>query len=88
LIIFTAQVSLYPLGQDDLSPAINEALNIFHHHDLGVTPGSMSTLISGDEAVVFSALQESFRYAAKEGQVVMAIIFSNTCQASKSKAEQ
>jgi uncharacterized protein YqgV (UPF0045/DUF77 family) len=79
LIDISAQVSLYPLGQKDLSPAIDKALNIFRHHDLDMTPGSMSTLIFGDDALVFSALQESFRYAAKEGRVVMVVTFSNAC---------
>jgi uncharacterized protein YqgV (UPF0045/DUF77 family) len=40
----SAQVSLYSLGQENLSPAIDEALNIFHHHGLDVRPGSVSTL--------------------------------------------
>jgi uncharacterized protein YqgV (UPF0045/DUF77 family) len=84
----SAQVSLYPLGQADLSPVIDEALNILRLHGLDVTPGSMSTLISGDGAVVFSALQEAFQCAAKENRVVMVTTFSNACPASKSEAEQ
>jgi uncharacterized protein YqgV (UPF0045/DUF77 family) len=79
LIGTSAQVSLYPLGQEDLSPVINEALNIFRHHGLDVRPGSMSTLISGDDATVFSALQEAFQRAAKESRVVMVVTFSNAC---------
>jgi uncharacterized protein YqgV (UPF0045/DUF77 family) len=88
LIDISAQVSLYPLGQEDLSPAIDEALNIFRYHDLKVTPGSMSTLVFGDDAAVFSALQEAFYHAAKERRVVMVTTFSNACLASKSEAEQ
>ena len=88
MIEISAQVSLYPLGQEDLSPAIDEALNIFRYHDLKVTPGSMSSLVSGDDAVVFSALREAFQRAAKDSRVVMVTTFSNACPASKSEIEQ
>jgi len=88
MIGISAQVSLYPLGQEDLSPAIEEALRIFRHHSLDVNPGSMSTLICGDEAVVFSALQDAFRRAAKAGRVVMVTTFSNACPLPESDAEE
>jgi uncharacterized protein YqgV (UPF0045/DUF77 family) len=74
-----AQVSLYPLRQASLSPAIDEALQIFQEHGLSVEPGAMSTLITGDDAVVFAALQEAFRCAAEQGQVVMVVTLSNAC---------
>lgn len=83
----STQVSLYPLGQEDLSPAIDEALNICRHHGLGVTPGPMSTLISGNDAAVFSALQEAFQRVAKGGRVVMIATFSNACPAYGTEAE-
>jgi uncharacterized protein YqgV (UPF0045/DUF77 family) len=75
----SAQVSLYPLGQADLSPAIEEALHIFREHGLDVNPGLMSTLISGDDAVVFSALQAAFQRVAGQGRVVLVVTFSNAC---------
>ncbi|MFQ6059512.1 MAG: YkoF family thiamine/hydroxymethylpyrimidine-binding protein, partial [Anaerolineae bacterium] len=61
MIGIAAQVSLYPLRQQSLSPAINEALRIFREHGLDVQPGVMSTVITGDDADVFAALQEAFR---------------------------
>jgi formylmethanofuran dehydrogenase subunit E len=79
VIGITAQVSLYPLRQESLSPAIGEALDIFRAHDLHVQPGSMSTLIAGDDADIFDALQEAFCRAAGQGQVVMTATFSNAC---------
>lgn len=78
-----AQVSLYPLRQASLSPAIDEALQIFREHGLDVEPGAMSTLIAGDDAVVFAALQEAFRRVAEQGQVVMVVILSNACPVSE-----
>ncbi len=75
----TAQVSLYPLRQESLSPAIDEALRIFQKHGLTVEPGAMSTVITGDDEAVFAALQEAFRRVAEQGHVVMSVAFSNAC---------
>lgn len=74
-----AQVSLYPLGQKDLSPVIGEALKIFQMNGLEVYLGSMSTMIVGTEAAIFSALQMAFRHASEQGRVVMLVTFSNAC---------
>jgi uncharacterized protein YqgV (UPF0045/DUF77 family) len=87
LIGISAQVSLYPLGQEDLSPVIDKALDIFRIHGLDVKPGSMSTLISGDEAAVFLALQEVFRNAAERGRVVMVTTYSNACPVTEPETE-
>ena len=75
----TAQVSLYPLRQETLSPIIDEALQTFQEHGLQVEPGSMSSLITGDDDTIFAALQEAFRGAAGQGHVVMIATFSNAC---------
>jgi tRNA (adenine37-N6)-methyltransferase len=75
----SAQVSLYPLGSDDLRPAIRETLNIFQMNRLDVYPGSMSTLIVGNEEAIFNALQSAFQNASEQGRVVMAVTFSNAC---------
>lgn len=75
----TAQVSLYPLHQASLSPAIEESLRIFRKHGLEVEPGAMSTIITGNDEAVFAALQEAFHYVAEQEQVVMIVTFSNAC---------
>jgi uncharacterized protein YqgV (UPF0045/DUF77 family) len=67
---------------------IDEALHIFRVHGLDVVPGSMSTLIAGEDAAVFSALQDAFQRAAKVGQVVMVTTCSNACPAPGSEIEQ
>ncbi len=79
MIGIAAQVSLYPLRQVSLSPAIDEALRVFREHGLDVEPGAMSSMIVGDDAAVFAALQETFRRVAEQGQVVMIVTFSNAC---------
>jgi tRNA-Thr(GGU) m(6)t(6)A37 methyltransferase TsaA len=78
-MVLTAQVSLYPLRELELAPAIENALEIFHQQGLDVTPGSMSTLISGDVSRVFRALQRAFEMAVEEGEAVMVATFSNAC---------
>lgn len=75
----SAQVSLYPLRQQDISPSIDEALEEFRHRGLEVQPGTMSTLVVGEEEPVFSALREAFHKASRRGQVVMAVTLSNAC---------
>lgn len=79
MIGITAQVSLYPLRQESLTPAIDQALRIFQEHGLDVEPGTMSSLITGDDTVVFAALQEAFCHVAQQGEVVMIVTFSNAC---------
>jgi len=75
----SAQVSLYPLGQDDLSPSIDEVLRIFAKHGLRVEPGPMSTLLSGDDTPLFAALHEATRAAVQSGKMVMVVTVSNAC---------
>ena len=79
MIGISAQVSLYPLGKEDLSPVIDGALSIFQEHDLSVNPGSMSTILTGDDDTVFTALQAAFQQAATQGSVVMVVTLSNAC---------
>jgi uncharacterized protein YqgV (UPF0045/DUF77 family) len=76
-----AQASLYPLRQQHLSPAINQALRIFEQRDLTVEPGAMSTLIAGSEIEVFDGLKEAFLWAVSQGEAVMVVTLSNTCPA-------
>jgi uncharacterized protein YqgV (UPF0045/DUF77 family) len=46
---------------------------------LDVTPGPMSTMVTGDGAAVFDALKISFLRTAATGHVVMAATVSNAC---------
>jgi len=73
------QVSLYPLGQDDISPAIDAALAVFAAHDLRVDTGPMSTTLSGEDDVLFAALHEATMAAASLGRMVMVVTLSNAC---------
>jgi uncharacterized protein YqgV (UPF0045/DUF77 family) len=79
MITISAQVSLYPLGQMNLSPAIEQVLQIFRVHPLEVNQGPMSTLISGDSETIFAVLQEAFQHIAMQGPAVMVVTLSNAC---------
>lgn len=77
----SAQISIYPLGQVDLAPVINEVIHVIREFNLDVIPGSMSTLIYGDDETVFAAPQAAFQRAAEHGRVVMVSTISNACPA-------
>lgn len=75
----SAQASLYPLRQEHLTSAIDEALDEFRRQGLEVQPGAMSTQVAGDEERVFSALKKAFGQACQRGEVVMVVTLSNAC---------
>jgi len=75
----TAQVSLYPLRQESIGPPIREAVRVFRQHGLETRIGEMSTLVWGEEGVLFAALHEAFRQAAEGGDAVMVVTLSNAC---------
>lgn len=75
----SAQISLYPLRQQSLSPVLDEALQEFRRPDLDVQPGPMSTMVSGDEADVFAAIRQAFLRSAARGDVVMVVTVSQAC---------
>jgi len=77
--IITAQVSLYPLRQASIGPAIRDAVRVFGKHDLEIRTGEMSTLVWGEEWAIFDALQEAFYQAAERGDTVMTVTISNAC---------
>ena len=75
----SAQVSLYPLRQPNLSPAIEKAIAVFEDHNLDVEAGRMSTLIHGDDKQVFAALHEAFMSVGSNRDLVMVATISNAC---------
>ncbi len=77
----SAQVSLYPLGQSDLAPAIEAVWEALRDHELDPQAGTMSTLVEGDDGVVFAALRDAFAGAAQFGGAVMVVTVSNVCPA-------
>lgn len=77
--MISAQISMYPLRQEHLSPAIEIVKNALAAYGLELQVGPMSTLVTGAEEKVFPALQKAFIEAAATGHVVMTITVSNAC---------
>jgi uncharacterized protein YqgV (UPF0045/DUF77 family) len=75
----SAQVSLYPLRQTSIGPTIRRAVRCLRERGLEVRVGEMSTLVWGEEGVLFEALREAFHQAAEQGDAVMSITVFNAC---------
>ncbi len=70
------QLSVYPLRQPHLRPAIEAALRAAAGEGVEVTVGRLSTLVRGDEPAVFAALRAAFRAAGSSGSAVMVATLS------------
>jgi uncharacterized protein YqgV (UPF0045/DUF77 family) len=84
----SAQVSIYPLRQEQLSPAVTRVLEIFQEHGLDTNPGPMSTLIMGSGNTVFAALQNAFEGVSEQGPVVMVVTLSNACPLPENQEQE
>ena len=82
-MFLAAQISLYPLRQTHLSPAINDAVSILKERGLDVTEGTMSSVASGDDEALFDALKDIYRKSTEQGDVVMVVTLSNACPVSR-----
>ena len=78
-VITSAQISVYPLRQNRLGPAIDMVRAALISHGLAPQVGAMSTIVVGEDTVVFAALGEAFAKAAELGHVVMTVTVSNAC---------
>ena len=74
-----AEVSLYPLRQDDLTKPIQQFVESLKNENLNVKTGSMSSVILGEESIVFQSLQKAFEQAAHKYEVVLTAKISNAC---------
>ena len=78
-MIASAQISIYPLRQERLGPAVEAVRAALAARGLHPQVGAMSTVVVGEDAVVFAALAEAFAKAAEAGEVVMTVTVSNAC---------
>ena len=74
-----AEISLYPLRQNELTKPIRQFTELLENNKLKVKLGPMSTLVTGDSLVVFENLQKAFEKLAEEYEVVMTAKISNAC---------
>jgi uncharacterized protein YqgV (UPF0045/DUF77 family) len=75
----SAQISIYPLRQEHLRPAIEFVRSSLEKQELAPEVGPMSTIVTGESSAIFAALGEAFAKAAGDGQVVMTVTISNAC---------
>ena len=73
------QVSLYPLGQQDLAPAIQDIWDVLDEAGVEKQAGPMSTLVFGEDREVLEALRQGFERATQRGPAVMVITLTNAC---------
>jgi len=74
-----AEISLYPLRQNDLTKPIRQFIQVLENNNLQVKTGPMSSLVAGEESVVFESLQKAFERLAQRYEVVMTAKISNAC---------
>jgi uncharacterized protein YqgV (UPF0045/DUF77 family) len=85
--VVMAQVSLYPLGQGDLAPAIEAFVATLREQGLQCEVGAMSTLVWGEDSVVCSSLQRAYAAALAHGPAVLQITLSNACPLPEWRAD-
>ena len=82
-MISSAQVSVYPLRQDRLGPAVETVRASLAARGLRPPVGPMSRFVAGEDALILAALGEAFAKAASLGEVVMTVTISNACPVTK-----
>lgn len=74
--VMGCQFSIYPLRQDDVGPAIRDALKAVQAEGCTVRVANLSTLLTGGEDQVFRALRAAYRAAQRHGSTVMVATFA------------
>jgi uncharacterized protein YqgV (UPF0045/DUF77 family) len=75
----SAQISIYPLRQRHLGPAVDGVRLALEEQGLDPEVGPMSTFVAADAERIFAALREAFERAAASGDVAMVVTLSNAC---------
>ncbi len=75
----SAQIAIYPLRQENLTPTIEAVRQALRDHGLRAETGPMSTYIVGEDQIIFAALQDAFARASGLGHVVLTVTVSNAC---------
>jgi len=75
----SAQISVYPLRQERLGPAVDAVRLALESRGLEPEVGPMSTVVTADAEAIFTALREAFERATGTGAVAMVLTVSNAC---------
>ena len=74
-----AEISLYPLRQNELTKPIQQFVQVLENNGLQVQTGSMSSFVMGDSQIVFESLREAFEQLAEKYEVAVNAKISNAC---------
>jgi uncharacterized protein YqgV (UPF0045/DUF77 family) len=66
-----AEISLYPLDSSDLTHDIASFLDQVESHGLHVTLGQMSSVVSGESSLLFTAIREAFEQCCDSSRAVL-----------------
>ena len=77
--MIAAEISVYPLRRTSIGSIIRDTIRILESFDLQVRVSEMSTLVWGEERILFEALEAAFLGASNQGDTVMNITLSNAC---------
>ena len=81
------QLSLYPLRQAHLRPAIQAAVRAAAGAGVELTVGRLSSFASGDEEAVFAAVRAAFVAARSFGPTVLVVTLSSGLPSEETVAE-
>jgi uncharacterized protein YqgV (UPF0045/DUF77 family) len=75
----SAQIAIYALRQERLTPAVEAVQQALSGHGLKTEAGPMSTYVVGEAETIFAALRDAFVRASGIGHIVMSVTLSNAC---------
>jgi len=78
-MIVEMEVSLYPVGDVDLSHPANDFAHVLEAEGCAVTVGPMSSFVVGDSSQIFAALRKGYESAAQQGGCVLIVKACNVC---------
>ncbi|NLF38651.1 hypothetical protein GX586_04355, partial [bacterium] len=76
-MIIQAEISLYPIGANDVTREIVECLDVIRNEGVRVEMGKLSSLLAGESSEVFRALHKAFDNAAQRGRIVLVSKITN-----------
>lgn len=77
--VMACQVTLFPLDTLDSAQVIGQVLAEMDWQGVEVIVGDMSSLIRGEEDLVWARIRQLYELAAKSGQFSLQITLSNKC---------
>lgn len=78
--MIACQLSFYPLKTPAVNKKVAEVLQIIQTYSLDVKTNEMSTIVTGETAIVYDMLREiTEKIQSEETQFVLSVTISNSC---------